>query len=587
MATATSGDGKIFVPTNPYEPGPSRGVFSDFKPGREVLPVGYKVAPVFMPLPVEIVFERDVPVVMRDGVTIYVDILRPMGSEKVPVLVAWSPYGKSQGTTPDVIGLYAMLGMDNGRLSGLAKFEGPDPAYWCARGYAVCNPDPRGIGHSEGDSAMFGTQEGRDCHDLIEWLGVQDWCSGKVGMSGTSYLAVSQWFTGAEQPPHLAAINPCEGFSDIYRDLAMRGGMPDLGFAERLRRSYFGKAMREDVALEAAQFPLMAPIWEDKTPRYDRIEVPAYVVASYSNTLHSMGTFRAWRAMSSAAKWLRIHNTQEWPDYYDDGNTERLRRFFDRFLKGEDNGWEQTPTVLYSVHDFHGTDSVNLPAGAFPPEGVADTRFYLEGFSRTLVPQQPLQPTTAVYESETDPALLSFVTRFAEETVLVGYPKAHLWVEAAGSDDMDLFVMVQKLDAQGTALQQFTVPNGGARMQDLTECGSSILRYKGSNGRLRVSARHLDNAKATDAVPAHTFDRSEKLEPGEVVEIQIDLSPIGMRFSAGEQLRFVIGARNTLGPMMPMVANYTPANRGQHIIHTGGERASYLQLPVMTASGGQ
>lgn len=193
MATATSGDGKIFVPTNPYEPGPSRGVFSDFKPGREVLPVGYKVAPVFMPLPVEIVFERDVPVVMRDGVTIYVDILRPMGSEKVPVLVAWSPYGKSQGTTPDVIGLYAMLGMDNGRLSGLAKFEGPDPAYWCARGYAVCNPDPRGIGHSEGDSAMFGTQEGRDCHDLIEWLGVQDWCSGKVGMSGTSYLAVSQW----------------------------------------------------------------------------------------------------------------------------------------------------------------------------------------------------------------------------------------------------------------------------------------------------------------------------------------------------------------------------------------------------------
>jgi predicted acyl esterase len=51
----------------------------------------------------------------------------------------------------------------------------------------------------------------------------------------------SQWFTAAEQPPHLAAINPCEGFSDVYRDLIMRGGMPDIGFAERLQKnSYAG-----------------------------------------------------------------------------------------------------------------------------------------------------------------------------------------------------------------------------------------------------------------------------------------------------------------------------------------------------------
>jgi len=583
MADDTSADSRIYVPTNPYEPGPGRGIFSEFKPGTETLPAGYQVAPMFGAIPVDIVFERDVPVAMRDGVTIYVDVLRPVGSEKVPVLVAWSPYGKSQGTTPEVIGLYGMLGMDNGRLSGLAKFEGPDPAYWCAQGYAVCNPDPRGIAHSEGNSSMLGTQEGRDCHDLIEWLAVQDWCSGKVGMSGTSYLAVSQWFTAAEQPPHLAAINPCEGFSDIYRDLAMRGGMPDLGFAERLRRSYAGKGQREDVALEAERFPLVNALWDDKTPRFDRIEVPAYVVASYSNTLHTAGTFRAWRRMASAQKWLRIHNVQEWPDYYDDANTERLRRFFDRFLKDADNGWEDTPTVLYAVHDFRGGDSINQPAGAFPPEHVIDTRYYLDGTSRALSVQAPANAMTAVYETGADPAQVSFVVRFPQETVLVGYPKAHLWIEAAGSDDIDLFVLVQKLDAQGSHLQHFTVPNQGPRMQDLTQRGSSILRYKGSDGRLRVSARHLDPVLSTDAVPAHSFDRSEKLSPGEVVEVEVDMLPIGMRFYPGEQLRLVITARNTLGPMMPMVADYIPANAGQHIIHTGGSRASYLQLPVAGA----
>ena len=120
-------------------------------------------------------------------------------------------------------------------------------------------------------------------------------------------------------------------------------------------------------------------------------------------------------------------------------------------------------------------------------------------------------------------------------------------------------------------------------MQDLTECGASVLRYKGSNGRLRVSARRLDARHSTDTIPAHSFDRVEKLAPGEVVDVQVDLFPVGLRFYPGEQLRLVVGARNTLGPMMPMVANYTPANQGQHIIHTGGARASYLQLPVSRA----
>lgn len=580
MTTEIRSGGKIFVPTTPFVAGPERGILSEYKPGTQTLEEGFQLAPMFAPLPVEIIFERDVPVALRDGVTIYADIFRPAGNDKVPVLVAWSPYGKAQGTTPEVIGLYGMLGMNVGTMSGLAKFEGPDPAFWCAKGYAVCNPDPRGVGMSDGDSAMFGTQEGQDCHDLIEWLAQQDWCSGKVGMSGTSYLANAQWFTAAEQPPHLAAINPVEGFSDMYRDLVMRGGMPDLGFAERLRRSYAGKNMREDNALEAEHTPLMAPLWHDKSARFDKITVPTYLVASYSNTLHTAGTFRAWRNIASKQKWLRIHNIQEWPDYYDAGNLERLLNFFDHFLKGADNGWDNTPPVLYSVHDFKGGDTINNPADAFPPENVTSTKYYLNGATRELSPQTPAPEVPASYDMEVSPALVSFVVRFEQETVLVGYPKVHLWVEAVGSDDMDLFVLIQKLDAQGSHLSQFTVANQTARMQDLTQEGCSILRYKGSDGRLRISARHLDTTHSTDEVPVHSFDRVEKLSSGEVAEVEIELLPIGMRFYPGEQLRLVISGRNLLGPMMPMVRNYTPANQGQHVIHTGGNRPSYLQLPV-------
>lgn len=578
-----SDDLKIYMPSREMDPSVDRwGPLTGFEPGTRLLPVGYQVKPPFRLLPVEMVFEKDVAVTLRDGVTIHVDVFRPTGTEQVPVIVAWSPYGKGQGASASVMGIFGMVGLDNGIMSGLAKFEAPDPAYWVAQGYAICNPDIRGVFESDGDSVIWDRQEGRDAYDLIEWLGVQDWSNGKVAMSGTSYLAASQWFTAAEQPPHLAAINPWEGISDTYRDLVMRGGMPDTGFARGLRDfSFWGKSKKEDIIAEAEAYPLMNDLWAGKIPEYARITVPAYVVASYSNTLHTAGTFRAWRRMGSEQKWLRIHNSQEWPDYYDETNIEDLRRFFDHFLKGVENGWEQTPHVRYSVLDLEGGDQVNRAADQFPPTGVTSQKYYLDGGSRLLTAIAPETENPAGYTVGSAVDEVSFVTRFEQETVLVGYPKAHLFVEAQGADDMDLFVLIQKLDTYGTPLAQFTTPNQTARIQDITARGASILRYKGSDGRLRVSLRKLDEHLSTDEIPVHTFDTSEKLAAGEVVEIEIDLLPIGLAFHPGEQLRFVVSSRSLLGSMMPGMREYTPANSGQHAIHTGGATASYLQLPVL------
>ena len=424
---------------------------------------------------------------------------------------------------------------------------------------------------------IWDKQEGEDCADLIDWLGVQAWCNGKVGMSGNSYLAAAQWFAAAEQPKHLAAIAPWEGVSDVYRDLVLRGGIPDTHFAKRLEVNYMGKGKREDVVEEAKRYPLMNDLWRDKTAALEKITVPAYVVASYSSTLHTTGTFRGWRRMSSTEKWLRIHDNQEWPDYYEDANQEDLRRFFDCYLRGATNGWQDTPRVRYSLLDLAGHDQVLQPATAFPPEDVSNVRFYLDGASRTLSKEAPAQQGLASYDAESPHGQVSFVVRFDQATTLVGYPKASLWVEAKGSDDMDLFVLAQKLDAQGTPLAQFTVPNQGAMMQDLTEHGASILRYKGASGRLRVSLRRLDETLSTEAVPVQTFDRVEKLAPGEVVGVEIEMSPVGLTFAPGEQLRFIISGYNKIGGIMPGVPNVAADNRGQHVIHTG---KSYLLLPV-------
>ena len=427
---------------------------------------------------------------------------------------------------------------------------------------------------------MIGQQEGEDCHDLIEWLGVQPWCNGKVAMSGNSYLAFSQWFTAAERPAHLAAIAPWEGLSDVYRDLVARGGIPDYAFAASLETNFMGKNQRESVTAEIQRYPLDNDLWATKSARLENITVPAYVVASYTNTLHTMGTFRAWRRIASTDKWLRIHNTMEWPDFYTEENLQDLRRFFDHYLKGEENGWKDTPRVRYSVLDLEGNDRILLPAGQFPPEDVTDTKFYLDAATRTLGRDKPVRMAAAEYDAKSEQCLVSFAVRFDRETTLVGYPKVKLWVEAKDADDMDLFILVQKLDRFGTPLQQFNVPAQGPLMQDITEHGASILRFKGANGRLRVSMRRLDEQLSTDAVPAHRFDSVEKLKAGEIVPVEIDLSPVGLAFHPGEQLRLVISGNNPLGGMMPNTPNVVPDNRGRHVIHTGGTHESFLQLPV-------
>ena len=572
-------DQAVFVPISPYKEDDEQGLFSRFEPGTRTLPAGFQVHPRFKSLPVEIVLEKDVAVVLRDGVTIYIDVLRPAGTEKVPVIVAWSPYGKSRGNAPMYVQLFGLLGMDTGMISGLNKFEGPDPAFWCAHGYAVCNPDPRGSFNSEGDLLVWSRQEGQDYHDLIDWLGVQDWCNGKVGITGNSYLAISAWFAAAEQPPHLAAIAPWEGMSDIYRDLVMRGGIPDFPFPRFLVRNFVGKNLREDLVAEGERHALMDPLWKSKVPAFEKITVPAYIVASYSNMIHTPGTFRGWRRIASTEKWLRIHNTMEWPDYYEQANVNDLLRFFDHFLKGIDNGWQETPRVRYAVLDLEGNDRINQPAGEFPPEGVSEVKYYLDAASHALTTAAPADRVAASYDAESEQDSASFTIRVDSSTEFIGYPKVHLWVEADGSDDMDLFVLLQKLDADNRELEQFNVPNHGPQMEALTRQGAAILKYKGSNGRLRVSLRHLDEANSTDSVPAHSFDRVEKLAHGEIASVEIDLFPIGLALNPGEQLRLVISGHNLLGGPMPGVDNVPSDNHGRHLIHTGDRHASYLQLP--------
>ena len=280
-------------------------------------------------------------------------------------------------------------------------------------------------------------------------------------------------------------------------------------------------------------------------------------------------------------KWLRIHDTQEWPDYYDEKNTEERCKFFDYFLKDIKNDWEETPKVRYALLDLEGGNKLNIKAEEFPPNNVIYKKLYFNALTCLLINEPPLEDKPLRYSPDGLPVRTSFQITFDKETSFLGYPKVKLFMECEGYDDMDVFVWVQKIDKRGNVLSEFVIPNHGAALQDFTQDGASTLRYKGSHGKLRASMRHLDLEKSTDIIPYYSFDRVEKLSKGQIVELNIKLSPIGLTYYKDETLRIMVSSHDEIGSIMPGTPGCIPDNKGTHILHTGGKYASYLQIPFL------
>jgi len=89
--------------------------------------------------------------------------------------------------------------------------------------------------------------------------------------------------------------------------------------------------------------------------------------------------------------------------------------------------------------------------------------------------------------------------------------------------------------------------------------------------------------------PYYPYDNPQKLSPGEIVPVDIEIWPQGRIFHAGEQLRVeIMGHYERIDWFEPFA--WETNNKGNHVIHTGGRYDSYLLIPVIppkyTASGG-
>jgi uncharacterized protein len=519
------------------------------------------------------IIERDVAVPVRGGITVFADVFRPADERPAPPLIAWSPYGKHADAP--VTRLYPDSGVAPGQLSAYTAFESPDPVYWTARGYAVVNADIPGTWHSGGNATFLSPEEAACGHDLIEWAAAQPWSNGRVGMSGVSYLASAQWSIAATNPPHLAAINPWEGWSDTYREVVRHGGIPETYFWPYIGQRWgYGTNLVEDLAAETAEHPLLDDFWSAKAPDLSRITAPAFVVASWSDQgLHTRGTFEGFKQISSGQKWLDAHGGKKWGYYYDPGSLRRQQAFFDHFLKGADTEVSRWPRVRYEVREraFAGP---RKDAADWPLPGTQYERLYLDAGSGALRREAPADGQHVAYDSERAGRArgrATFDLRFDTATDLVGHASLRVWMSAPEADDMDVFVALQKLDIYGDLV--------GFPYYAVFEDGPVAL------GWIRASHRELDPRRSRPWQPVLAHRQERKPGRGQVVPLDIEILPSGTCLRPGETLRLVIQGRDIYRQPRPLVQTFhdDSVNRGPHLIHTGGQYPSHLVIPKAPA----
>ncbi|MDR5708930.1 MAG: CocE/NonD family hydrolase [Armatimonadota bacterium] len=517
---------------------------------------------------------RDVPVPMRDGLLLAANVYLPDREGRYPVIMAFTSFGKDRMWGPHDPLWGVAYEPWSATLTATTSFEAEDPEFWVRNGYALVLVDPRGFGHSPGRrvaaESAGGTAVGvvrdglwaRDMYDAIQWAGQQPWSNGHVGLSGVSILGFSQWRVAAMAPPHLKAICPWEAMTDVYRDVMYPGGIPETRFT---RRGYRGPEPSPAwPAPEHEEPPTPLPMEEDDF--LARITVPALICGTWADHgAHTRGSFRAFRKIRSAHKWLYTHGRQKWATFYTVEAMASRLLFFDCFLKGTDRRILEIPPVRLEVREDLHRFSVRYERD-FPVPGTVYRPLYLAG-NGTLQPDRPTEETEVTYEAASGYA--RFDHRFERDTEVVGYMKLRLWASPRDADDMDLFVTVRKLDRDGQEVW--------------FDSDLAPERWPVALGWLRLSCRELDPEKSTPWEPylKSVVEGGSKVTPGTIVDCEIPILPSATLFRAGEVLRLEISGRYRNGEDPGIFMDYRETvNRGRHSLYLGGKWDSYLLVPI-------
>jgi putative CocE/NonD family hydrolase len=527
------------------------------------------------------VLEAGIP--MRDGVHLAADVYLPAGAQRpAPAVVFGTPYDKS-----------------NRALNAL---EGE---IYQRNGYVAVVYDVRGRGKSEGEFRAF-VHDAEDGHDVVEWVAAQPWCTGAIGVSGLSYGGWITWATASQRPPHLKAIVSTSAAGRWMQEIPYTYGCFQLYFANwvaAVERRLLGNATF-DVHAALRTLPvddierLIEPAgrtWRDMLDhdtldelwqglrwddRYDELDVPVLHVTGWHDREDLQGAFHHYEHMIAASpaadrQWLLVgpwsHTSCRWPsneyggETYDrqasvDMHTVHLR-FFDRFLRGEDNGVDAEPRLrLFNT----GADRWEAPARW--RAGTAELALYPAAGGELLDAPPAGGQRDYRYDPE-DPPTYDFDVEAIWEPPLDLDPLVR-------RDDVLSFTgapLEQPLTIYGWSFLELLASTDGddtdwfANLADVTPDGRS-LRVAG--GCLRASYR--DSLQTPTPVPA-----------GEPVRYRVELTPVLHTFKPGHRLRLTVTSAefpwfarsmNRFGP----IRDQAEPRVARNVVHLGPDATRLL-----------
>lgn len=535
---------------------------------------------------------------MSDGVRIAAALYLPSAREKFPVLLAASPYRFDNNSAP---AMPVFLWRETGPIE-----------WYLEQGYAFVHMDIRGSGRSGGNYRYQDRREQRDLYEVIEWIGHQSWCTGKVAGIGQSYYARMQWFMGVQNPPSLAGIAPYDGNIDTYRASAYSGGIPgcfpSIWYDQTVRpinqypANGPSRLMSWDYPLEIRKHPTYDAFWRERAAaeRISKIRVPVFSIAVWSKVdLHLNGNIVGFQRTTSPKKMLVFGSSNLFAAVADFSSVafhqEHLLPFYDWCLKGKQTSYVEQPPVRY----FLTGAECFLAAEAWPPPEATLKTLYLSGAHSESV--------TSLNDGSLSPSPPQNV---ADKSVLAYPDKAwRLGTVALGSD--------QKPDSARRALTFTSAP----LEQDLNVVGPTTLflylsstnpntdvvarlveqlpqseedRQKGvqpvhrpvTKGWLRASHREIDKKQSLPNAPWYKHTSPRALKRNKIYELEIAIMPTAFRFRKGSRLRLELSNGDSQFTEIVFHHEYTPDKVGQDTIYHDVQKPSRLVLSVLEGNDG-
>jgi uncharacterized protein len=494
---------------------------------------------------------------------------------------------------------------------------------YATRGFVLAVVDVRGTGGSQGnlDDNYFSPRQARDGYELVEYLGTQPWSNGKVGMSGGSYLGITQYLTAEQDPPHLAAIAPIEALSDIYNDAAFPGGIESLFFDSQYLAvqgapgltgpntepsmipgtltAKYEQATGRSIAFDYLENPYEDSFYYERSPitKVSKIKVPAFVVDGWRDAFVG-GNIRMYRRLERRKGVETLLNvgpcthkgcgtpfdpTDEPPGIDNIEAQEML--FFQRYLMGMEV--PSLPRVRFYVQQ----DERYLDTTAWPPPSTRFRRQYLG--PETISPKLPVQSSASYLTNPAAGLSMSFdeqgtvaITPYIPLDQRLEEEQGLTWRTLELSQPLTLAGPIAlHLVAASTA----TDTDWFAKICDVAADGSQSIV---AEGQLRASLRALARG-STRKQPLQTLSTPQPLTPGAFYDYEISIAPTAYKFASGHRLQLRLTSYNMPNALpgtldfngsAPATSSFVPLLPATNTVRFGGEDGTALLLPVSSGA---